>query len=220
MANIAVTPEQRLLVLDAWRRSGVPAGDFAPLVGISRHTLYAWKHKFDLDRPAGLLDHPRGWPAGSRLPDVTRRAIVMLKESNPDWGGTAGVGLASVNSRLVAATSAQRDLGVQQQRARRVRLVQQVPQQLLVPLGGVDGAARRPLRFKRTSTSRAIMAGGFASVRPRPCRGGLYFFILAIDRQVTEQVSLSLGAADRIAATPVFAWPCGERRPGNVGKVA
>src|SRR6516225_11068856 len=30
----ALTPEQRLLLLDAWRRSGLPAGDFAPLVGI------------------------------------------------------------------------------------------------------------------------------------------------------------------------------------------
>src|SRR5262245_58078800 len=27
-----LTPEQRLLVLDAWQRSGLPAGDFAPLV--------------------------------------------------------------------------------------------------------------------------------------------------------------------------------------------
>jgi transposase InsO family protein len=86
MANIPLTPEQRLLVLDSWRRSGLPAGDFAPLVGISKHTLYAWKHKFDVEGPAGLLDHPRGSPTGSRLPEVTRRAIVMLKESNPDWG--------------------------------------------------------------------------------------------------------------------------------------
>ena len=27
----ALTPQQRLLLLDAWRRSGLPAGDFAPL---------------------------------------------------------------------------------------------------------------------------------------------------------------------------------------------
>src|SRR5262245_17412054 len=81
-----LTPEQRLLVLDAWRRSGLPAGDFAPLVGISKHTLYAWKRKFDADGPAGLLDAPRGPPAGSRLPEVTRRAILMLKQDNPDWG--------------------------------------------------------------------------------------------------------------------------------------
>jgi transposase InsO family protein len=81
-----LTPEQRLLVLDAWRRSGLPAGDFAPLVGISKHTLYAWKHKFDTQGPAGLVDAPRGGPAGSRLPEATRRAILMLKEANPDWG--------------------------------------------------------------------------------------------------------------------------------------
>jgi transposase InsO family protein len=79
-------PEQRLLILDSWRRSGLPAGDFAPLVGLSRHTLYAWKKKFDREGPGGLVDHPRGTVRGSRLPDLTRRAILMLKESNPDYG--------------------------------------------------------------------------------------------------------------------------------------
>src|SRR5262245_59456999 len=62
------TPEQRLLILDAWRRSGLPAGDFVPLVGLSRHTLYAWKKKFDEHGPAGLADKPKGTPAGNRLP--------------------------------------------------------------------------------------------------------------------------------------------------------
>jgi transposase len=81
-----LTPEQRLLLLDTWRRSGLPARDFAPLVGVSRHTLYAWKKKFEADGPAGLMDRPRGGPEGSRLPDLTRRAILMLKETNPDWG--------------------------------------------------------------------------------------------------------------------------------------
>jgi hypothetical protein len=45
--NSALTPEQRLLVLDAGRRSGLPAGDLAPLVGIAKHTRYAWKHKVE-----------------------------------------------------------------------------------------------------------------------------------------------------------------------------
>jgi len=81
-----LTPEQRLLLLDTWQRSGLPAGDFAALVGISRHTLYAWKKKFDAQGPAGLLDQPRGAPAGSRLPDLTRRTILMLKQAHPDWG--------------------------------------------------------------------------------------------------------------------------------------
>jgi hypothetical protein len=35
-------PQQRLLLLDTWRRSGLPAGDFAALVGLSKQTLYAW----------------------------------------------------------------------------------------------------------------------------------------------------------------------------------
>ena len=39
--------EQRLLILDTWMRSGLPAGDYAPLVGVSKHTLYAWKTKFE-----------------------------------------------------------------------------------------------------------------------------------------------------------------------------
>ena len=54
-----LTPEQRLLLLDTWQRSGLPAGDFAPLVGISKHTLYAWKKKFETEGPAGLMDKPR-----------------------------------------------------------------------------------------------------------------------------------------------------------------
>src|SRR5262245_48762979 len=70
--------EQRLLLLDIWRRSGLPAGDFAPLVGLSKYTLYEWKRRFEADGPAGLADRPRGSPHGSRLPEVTRRTIVML----------------------------------------------------------------------------------------------------------------------------------------------
>ena len=55
-----LTGRQRLLLLDTWRRSGLPAGDFAALVGMSRHTLYAWKKAFDRDGPAGLLEKRRG----------------------------------------------------------------------------------------------------------------------------------------------------------------
>src|SRR5262249_44731563 len=36
--------------------------------------------------PAGLQDKPRGGPTGSRLPEVTKRTILMLKQDNPDWG--------------------------------------------------------------------------------------------------------------------------------------
>ena len=81
-----LTAEQRLLLLDTWRRSGLPAGDFAALVGLSKYTLYAWKHKFEAEGPAGLEDKPRGGTRGSRLPEVTKRAILMMKQDNPDWG--------------------------------------------------------------------------------------------------------------------------------------
>lgn len=80
------TGQQRLLLLDTWRRSGLPAGDFAPLVGISKHTLYKWKKRFEEHGPAGLADQPRGVRQGSQLPDLTQRTILMLKETHPEWG--------------------------------------------------------------------------------------------------------------------------------------
>jgi transposase InsO family protein len=81
-----LTPAQRLLLLDTWQRSGLPAGDFAAMVGVSKHTLYNWKRRFELEGPGGLTDRPRGGPQGSRLPELTRRTILMLKQANPDWG--------------------------------------------------------------------------------------------------------------------------------------
>jgi transposase InsO family protein len=85
-AQPAMTPEQRLLILDTWQRSGLPAGDFAPLVGVSKHTLYKWKKRFDESGPAGLMDQQRGAPAGSRVHELTKRTILMLKQANPEWG--------------------------------------------------------------------------------------------------------------------------------------
>jgi transposase InsO family protein len=81
-----LTAQQRLLLLDTWQRSGLPAADFAALVGLSKHTLYAWKRKFAAEGPGGLMDRPRGGPTGSKLPELTRRTILMLKEANPSWG--------------------------------------------------------------------------------------------------------------------------------------
>ncbi len=82
----ALTPEQRLLLLDTWLRSGLAAKDFGELVGLCKHTLYSWKKKFDEEGPGGLVDQPRGRKAGSRLPEVTKRAILMMNKSNPEWG--------------------------------------------------------------------------------------------------------------------------------------
>ena len=84
--KLQISPEQRLLILDTWRRSGLPAGDFSTIVSIPKHTLYTWKKRFEQEGPAGLMDRPRGGRRGSKLPELTKRAILMLKEANPDWG--------------------------------------------------------------------------------------------------------------------------------------
>ena len=78
---------QRVLILDIWQRSELSAGEFAPLVGLSKHTLYVWKRRFDRDGPAGLEDRPRRRRGGtSRLSEATQRAALMLKRMHPDWG--------------------------------------------------------------------------------------------------------------------------------------
>ena len=81
-----LTPEKRILILETWINSKLPAGDFAPLVGLSKHTLYAWKKKFEEEGPAGLMDKPKGGPRGSRLGDLTRRTILLIKQGHPDFG--------------------------------------------------------------------------------------------------------------------------------------
>ena len=80
------SPRQRLLILDTWQRSKLPAKDFSSLVGVSSHTLYTWRSRFQKDGPAGLEDRPKGPPHGSRLSDETKRAILMMKQAHPDWG--------------------------------------------------------------------------------------------------------------------------------------
>jgi transposase InsO family protein len=73
------------VILDCWLRSKLPAREFAGMVGVSRHALYTWKKRFEEDGPAGLVVERKG-RRGSRLPEHTRRAIVLMKESHPDWG--------------------------------------------------------------------------------------------------------------------------------------
>lgn len=53
---------------------------------MSKHTLYAWKKRFDEGGPAGLMDQPRGGPRGSRVAPHVRSAIVLLKRQHEDWG--------------------------------------------------------------------------------------------------------------------------------------
>jgi hypothetical protein len=75
----AITPAQRIVLLDVWQRSGLGAPEFSAMVGVTAHTLYEWKRRFERDGPAGLMDGKRGPRSGSRLPDATQRAILLVK---------------------------------------------------------------------------------------------------------------------------------------------
>ena len=83
-----LTPQERLLVLDSWLRAELPAKEYGVLVGVSPHTLYAWRRRFETDGLAGLSDAPKTRARGSRLDAVTRRAILLMKQDHPDWGAT------------------------------------------------------------------------------------------------------------------------------------
>jgi transposase InsO family protein len=82
----ALGAEQRLLILDTWKRSGLSTKAFAPLVGVSTCTLKWWRQKFEQMGPGGLVDGARGGPKGSRMAELTRRSILMIKEANPAYG--------------------------------------------------------------------------------------------------------------------------------------
>jgi transposase InsO family protein len=101
-----ISTEQRLLLLDTWRRSGLPAGDFAALVGMSKHTLYAWKQRFEKYGPMGLMDRPRAAQQKCRLPEATKRAILMLKEAHPEWGCQRITDVLARGPALAASLSA------------------------------------------------------------------------------------------------------------------
>jgi transposase InsO family protein len=86
-ASRVFTSVERLLILDIWERSEIGAPQFGELLGITSHTLYQWRKRFEEDGPAGLEDRPRGTSKGqSRLTEATQRAILMLKRRNPEWG--------------------------------------------------------------------------------------------------------------------------------------
>ena len=82
----AIEPAQRIVLLDVWTRSGLSAVEFGELTGLTSTTLYDWKRRFERDGPAGLMDRPRGLRRGSRLPEPTQRAILLLKSQHPEWG--------------------------------------------------------------------------------------------------------------------------------------
>jgi transposase InsO family protein len=83
---VEIPPSKRVLILDTFLRSGLSSKEFAPLVGVKPATLSRWKRAFETYGPEGLMDRPRGGPRGSRMNEVTKRTILMLKRQNPEFG--------------------------------------------------------------------------------------------------------------------------------------
>ena len=80
------TAEDRLVILDLWIRSRLKATKFCEYVKVTPHKLGAWKRLFEEHGPAGLEPKPKGSPKGSRLPNATRTAILLMKSEHEDWG--------------------------------------------------------------------------------------------------------------------------------------
>jgi transposase InsO family protein len=78
---------QRMILLDLALKSGLPLREYAEVVGLSYTTLSDWKRKFEEQGPDGLADHPlKAKEAESRLPEVTKRAILLIREAHPEYG--------------------------------------------------------------------------------------------------------------------------------------
>ena len=147
------------MILDSWLRSKLPAGDFAPLVGISKHTLYLWKKRFSQHGPAGLAEHPRGASTGSKLPKVTKRTIVMLKELHPEWKGPTAAQLWEQRPSITSAERASFLAMVTEQRAF-ARAALQLPPD--TPLGHYPAAA-----VDRRAVRDTLLAHGLLKIEPR-----------------------------------------------------
>jgi len=84
--NARIAPAQRIVLLEVWAGSDLTAVDFAKMVGVTPHTLYEWRRRFQQHGPAGLMDRGRGVRTGSRLPEATQRAILLMKKQHKEWG--------------------------------------------------------------------------------------------------------------------------------------
>jgi hypothetical protein len=63
---LSARAERREAGGDTWQRRGLAGGEFGAIIGISKHTLYQWKTRFDEHGPAGLMEMRRGAGKGSR----------------------------------------------------------------------------------------------------------------------------------------------------------
>jgi len=62
----------------------LPAADFGALVHLSRHTLYAWKRRFE-QQGRRLMEQRGAWPRQSPA-GVDQAVDPHAQDSHPDWG--------------------------------------------------------------------------------------------------------------------------------------
>ncbi len=80
--ELPLTAQQKLLLLEWWQRIGLPARLFVSSVNVARQMLSAWKRRFDKLGPVGLIV-PKRVKQGRMVPDITKRANLMRKQSRP-----------------------------------------------------------------------------------------------------------------------------------------
>ena len=90
-----VTAQERLLLLDLWQRSGLTAREFGALVGVSRHTLFLWKKRFDRPKNATPEEMQRYQAARSAANKAAFDTLVAVQKFVPPlWVPYGALGLA------------------------------------------------------------------------------------------------------------------------------
>ena len=84
--RVSLNLQERLLLLDLFRRFGMEAKQIGRIVGLSKQCILRWNERFEEEGPAGLEDRPKGIKRGSRLSEHVQTAILMMKQANPSWG--------------------------------------------------------------------------------------------------------------------------------------
>lgn len=101
------TDRQRRAAVARWRRSGLPAHEFAPLAGVAAATLYSWSRRFPPDTGAA------GRPVAADGPHASAAVVELVPVSDSSRHAAAGhdvhVSLRLRSGRVLRFASGLRD---------------------------------------------------------------------------------------------------------------